>query len=219
MNDERSGNGYHVTRLLKPPFVTDLFLAAHAAARYNETEKNRMESGGPAVRKNDKLRISFYWTYQCVLGVFLFCLTPISMLFCFFGNSSGRLKAAAMLLLFAVFFLGTALYSVRMAGFCVRNETQVVSYSFFGKKQAAADLKKDVYCEVLAAAEVVSWHDAKEYIVFSNEPFPSYQSAGITRLSALCAAAKKNGKQIVAPYRGRKNALCFPEIADWRKVN
>ena len=105
--------------------------------------------------------------------------------------------------------------SIKLVRYVIRDNQQLIMYSFRGKKMSSLNLETDVYYEVLLLIEGI--YSKQDFVVLSNSPFVPYQASNVRGLAKLCKSIDKNGKQIVMPYN--QYVTNYFDSSTWHKIH
>ena len=150
-------------------------------------------------------------TFLLVSTLLWVCMT----IFVWVSDDFSRLYILKFSVLVMTFdFCHMFLEGIKPCRYVIKNDNEIIMYSFGKKRLCTVNIHKDIYYEVLSLRETSS--RSKDFIIISNEPFTSYKGNCYPGLGKVCNMIDANGKQVIIPY-SEKNHL-FRDLNGWHLV-
>ena len=162
-----------------------------------------------------KVYLSKSWVMNTISFLVIVLSSVCMTIFVWVSDDFSRLyilKFSVLVMTFGLYYL--FLVGIKLCRYVIKNDNEIIMYSFGKKRLCTVNIHKDIYYEVLSLRETSS--RSKDFIIISNEPFTSYKGNCYPGLGKVCNMIDANGKQVIIPY-SEKNHL-FRDLNGWHLV-
>ena len=162
-----------------------------------------------------KVYLSKSWVMNTISFLVIVLSSVCMTIFVWVSDDFSRLyilKFSVLVMTFGLYYL--FLVGIKLCRYVIKNDNEIIMYSFGKKRLCTVNIHKDIYYEVLSLRETSS--RSKDFIIISNEPFTHYKGNRYPSLIEACKMIDANGKQVIIPY-SEKNHL-FRNLNGWHLV-